>query len=122
MGEIAPARRVKCQCVVKRLFQICTLSRRNIVNVKIWFSPEGAGSGDCSASGNLESINRNIRCLRVSLCHTVSPFLTGARLVASDLFRAPGAQIGLFLEHFNMTASLAGAEAQFQLIADAYRV
>ncbi len=38
-----------------------------------------------------------------------------------EFFRALGAQIGLFLDHFNMTASLAGAEGQFQLIADASR-
>ena len=38
-----------------------------------------------------------------------------------EFFRALGAQIGLFLEHFNMTDTLAGAEAQFQLVADASR-
>jgi PAS domain S-box-containing protein len=36
-----------------------------------------------------------------------------------DYFRALGGQIGLFLEHFNMTVSLSSAEQEFRLIADA---
>ncbi len=38
-----------------------------------------------------------------------------------EFLRALGGQIGLFLEHFDMTSSLSSAEGQFHLIADASR-
>jgi PAS domain S-box-containing protein len=38
-----------------------------------------------------------------------------------EFFRALGGQIGLFLEHFEITVSLSNAERQFHLIADASR-